>query len=102
MPDKTPDADLSAIQNPQLSREDLAPEARSARDTASGLGFGSAYPGPLVDRPDEPRLGDAADAAGEPLRTALPDEPDAPPSPVARYARDDDPYPGVARENSGT
>lgn len=49
--------DVEQVLNPELKREDLAPQAREPKGDHAAAGFGSYYPGPLEQREDAPLLG---------------------------------------------
>lgn len=49
--------DVERVLNPELKREDIAPQAREPKGEHAGAGFGSYYPGPLKQREDAPLLG---------------------------------------------
>lgn len=48
--------DAEEVLNPQYTRDQLEPEAREPVDSGEGEGFGSYYPGPLVEREEKPLL----------------------------------------------
>ena len=51
--------EVEKVLNPELAREDIAPQAREPKGEHASAGFGSYYPGPLKQVEDAPLLGQA-------------------------------------------
>lgn len=51
--------EVEKVLNPELKRDDIAPQAREPKGEHASAGFGSYYPGPLKQTEGAPLLGHA-------------------------------------------